>query len=121
MKTILKKKATDLLVVGTGSLLGDLVAHMMMHEPEFNVATITGGDPALLDEALARTTPEVILFCHGYPLDWSRTMEILKGIPEQEQVRMIVIRRDDNFLEVYEKEYIELTSKTDLFTLIQDR
>ena len=94
---------------------------MVKWEPEFRVATVSGADPVILPKALDHAAPDVILLCQADPLDWSRTLEILKRIPAQEHVRMIVLRGDDNILEVYDKQCVELKHGTELITLIKYR
>ena len=109
------------LFIGTGSLLDESIKSLLMHEPEFRVTTSIEADLATLRIDVDDTSPDVILFCHTQPHDWPRTFEILNKVPDQEYLRMIVIRRDDNILEIYDRRCVELTRNSDLITLMKYR
>lgn len=94
---------------------------MVVREPEFNVSTVTCADPTTFLEDVDHAIPDVILLCEVDPLVWTRTFELMHRIPAREHLRVIVIRRDDNILEVYDKRCLDLTQNTDLITLIRHR
>lgn len=118
----IEEKLTDVLVIGTGSLLDQAIVNLIMHEPGFHVATARDASCTLLGET-ERGCPDVILLCETEPIDQVRVCGVLEQIPIHESVRLIIIRRETNVLEVYDKQIIELNhnANADLITLIKDR
>ena len=92
-----------------------------MREPELQVATATYADSTTFLEDVDHAFPDVILLCEADPLEWTRKFELLQRIPAQEHLRVIVIRLDDNVLEVYDKKCLKATRKNDLINIIRHR
>lgn len=92
-----------------------------MREPELQVATLTYSDAASFLKDSALLFPDVIVLCEARPLNWTRTSELLYGISPEETLRVIVIRPDDNILEVYDKQCQRATHNDDLINLIRHR
>ena len=92
-----------------------------MRDPEFDVSTVTCADPTTFLKDIDHAIPDVILLCEPDALDQTQTFELLQRIPAHEHLRVIVIRQDDNTLEVYDKRCLNLTHNTDLITLIKHR
>jgi DNA-binding NarL/FixJ family response regulator len=118
----IEEKQTNVLVIGAGSLLDQGVANLIRHEPGFHVATTTNDNSCNSLENADLVRPDVILLCEIEPINQARVCEVLKQIPIDEAVRLIIIRRENNILEVYDKQIIELdhNADTDLITLIKD-
>ena len=121
MQTDIQRNSIGVLLAGAGFLLGDVIENMVRHKPEFRLATLKETDLAVLREVIERDTPDVILVCQANAFDSTKTLEDLKKIVVERHLRIIVIRADDNILEVYDKRNIRLTSSKDLFELIENR
>ena len=91
----------------------------MVREPELQVATATYADSTTFLEDVDHAFPDVILLCEADPLEWTRKFELLQRIPAQEHLRVIVIRLDDNILEVYDKQCLKVTNNEGFMTLIR--
>ena len=115
-----EKTAIEVLILGTGCLLEECLAMLMKREPEFHVVTRTGPNPVALLTDLDNVPLDVILLCDPNQRDWTRTSEILNQLPVQEHLRLIVVRSDDNTVDVYDKRGLELTGKADLHSLIRN-
>lgn len=116
----IEEKQTNILVVGAGSLLDQVIANLIMHEPGFHVATAVNDNSCCSLENTDPARPDVILLCEIEPINQARVCEVLEQIPVHESVRLIIIRRETNILEVYDKQLIELNHNADLITLIKD-
>jgi hypothetical protein len=118
-----KKLATEVLVIGTGSLLDQAITNLIVREPGVHVATITVDEPSAFLKETDCGYHDVILLCETSSLDQADIFEILNRIPIHEHLRLIVIRRENNILEVYDKKSVELThnANADLITLILQR
>jgi len=109
---------TQVLVVGTGSVLDEGIRGLLMREPELQVATATYAESVTLLQDAARISLDVIVISEAGPPDWGQISELLRSVSPQESLRVIVARPDDNVLEVYDKQFLEVTSNDDLITLI---
>ncbi len=118
-----EKIALDILVAGTGSLLHQAITNLILREPGFQVATITGNDPAALLLEMETVRPDVILLCEADPFDQTQLFEIFKQVPIHEPLRVIIVYHETNAVEVYDKQSIQLNhnANADLITLIKDR
>ena len=90
-----------------------------MREPELKVATAAYGDPATFLKEVAQASPDVIVVSEAGSLDWNWTSELLHGLLPQKTLRVIVIRLDDNILEVYDKQCLKVTNNEGFMTLIR--
>jgi hypothetical protein len=109
---------TQVLVVGTGSVLDEAIKGLLMREPEFQVATATYADSVTLFRSAARVSLDVIVISEAGPRDWDHISELLRSVSPQDTLRVIVARPDDNVVEVYDKQCLEVTRNDDLITLI---
>ena len=114
---------TDVLVAGTGSLLHQAIINLVMRVPGIHVATITRNDTSELLQASDASCPDVVVLCEADPVAPARLFEILNELPTHEHLRVILIRQENNILEVYDKQSVELNhnANMDLITLIKDR
>jgi len=92
-----------------------------MREPELQVASVTYADPTTILKEVESAYPDVIVISEAGPPDLPQTSELLHRILPQEILRVIVIRPDDNILEVYDKQCLKVTSNDDLIALIKNR
>jgi len=99
-------------------VLDEGIKSLLAREPELAVSTVTYVDPnELLKEPLANH--DIIVLCEVSPLDWIRTCELLRGHSHQKNSRVIIIRLEDNVLEIYDKQYLKVARKNDLINIIR--
>lgn len=113
----MKKTVKRVLIVETGSVLDGGIKSLLMRESELQVTVTPFSPTAFLNEA-APMYPDVIVLSEAIPLDWTRNCKLLRGISPRETLRVIVARPDDNVLDVYDKQCLELTCNDDLVTFI---
>jgi hypothetical protein len=107
-----------ILVVQTGSILDEGIKTLIMNEPNLQAATVTYTDHHAFLEQGAYTHHDVLLLSEASPLDWIHTSQILRGISPWKNLRVIIIRLEDNLLEVYDKQCLKMTHNSDLISFI---
>jgi len=112
-----KKTVKRVLIVETGSVLDAGIKSLLMREPELQVE-VTRANPSAFLNQVARVYPDVIVLSEAIPLDWTRNCKLLRGISPQETLRVIVARLDDNVLDIYDKQCLELACNDELVTFI---
>lgn len=90
-----------------------------MHDPGLQVATVFYVDKTTFLKDVATRVPDVIVLSESSPLDRTRTSHLLQAILPQQALRVIVIRPEDNILEVYDKQCLKVTHNSDLISLIR--
>ena len=108
-------------IVGTDSLLDEGIKKLLAHEPDLEVSSIAYTDEATFLQDVSQAHPDVILLNEASPLDSARIFALLKNIeiPIPATLRVIVVRADDNAIDVYQKQHVIATRRDDLFTFIR--
>ena len=96
-----KKADKRVIVAGTGSALDEGIKSLLMREPELKLATAAYSDPTAFLKEVAQVSPDVIVVSETGSLDWNWTSALLHGLLPRQALRLIVIRLEDNILEVY--------------------
>ena len=107
------------LLIGDDSLLTEGVAGLLMAELNLNVSDLTYTDDTTFVEAIQRLKPEVVVLKETPLLDLARFFHLLRDVPFEEALRVIVIREDDRALDVYERQHVIPTRSQDLVALIR--
>ena len=115
------QNASRVLVVETGSVLDEAIINLVMGESGLQVVTQPCNDPAAFLKEVSNVLPDVIVVSEAGEVGWTRISEILHGISPEEPLRLIVVRLDDNILEVYDKQCLKATHNDDLISLIWHR
>ena len=107
------------LVIETGTLLDDGVESLLGQETDLQVSGISYADGATFLEDVSQARPDVILLNENGPLDSARIFELLNGLPGLASLRLIIVRPDDNTIDMYEKKQVVATHIDDLLHLIR--
>src|SRR3972149_5039421 len=94
------------LVVESGSLLDEGVASLLAQESDLHVSGIAYANDTAFLQDISDARPDVILLNEAGPLDSVRILELLKSIPTLASLRVIVVRLDDNVIDMYEKQSV---------------
>ena len=100
-------------------MLHEGIESLLMREPGLQVATVSYVDPATFLKDVATGVPDVIVLSESSSLDRNRTSQLLQEISPQQTLRVIVIRPEDDILEVYDKQCLKATHNDDLISLIR--
>jgi chemotaxis response regulator CheB len=107
------------LLIGDSSLLQEGVAGLLMTELNLEVSDITFTDDRAFVEAIRRLQPEVVVLKETPSLDVARFFRLLRDVPFEQALRVIVVRVEDTALDMYEKQRVCLTQSKDLVNLIR--
>lgn len=112
------------IVVDTGTLLDEAIKNIVVNVPELQrqqvVVLARGADQSAFLNEILESVPDVIVLSEVEPVDFALTAEILHSVLA-DHVRLIVVRLDDNILEVYDKQSMRMTHRDDLISLIRRR
>lgn len=114
----LMKKERRVLLVETGSVLDEGIRELVISTWELEVAISVYVNPPTFYEDVAHFLPDVIVMCDLPPLNWTRIPELMHGIQIQKTLRLIVVRSDENMLEVYDKSCVTTARNEDLMSHI---
>ena len=107
------------LVIESGSLLDEGVESLLVHETDLQVSGISYADDDTFLHDVSDARPDVILLNEAGPLDSARIFELLKNLPGLATLRIIVVRPDDNTIDLYERQRVEAIQSNDLLALIR--
>jgi hypothetical protein len=99
-------------------LLDEGVASLLKQEDDLSVSGIAYKDKATFLQDLVQARPDVIVWSEQDGTDAARVCELLPEIPVQGAIRVIIVRPDDNQVDVYEKRCVVTTQRRDLITLV---
>ena len=107
------------LVVESGSLLDEGVESLLIRETDMQVSGISYADDATFLQDVTHARPDVILLNEDGPLDSARIFELLRDLPGLASLRVIIVRPDDNAIDLYERKQVIATQSDDLLALIR--
>jgi chemotaxis response regulator CheB len=107
------------LLIGDSSLLHKGVASLLMAELNLEVSDIIFTDDVAFVEAIQRLQPEVVVLKETPSLDVARFFRLLRDVPFEQALRVIVVHVEDRALDVYEKQRVVPTQSKDLVNLIR--
>jgi hypothetical protein len=114
-----EKPSRRVLVIGRGSVMDEGIRGLLMSELSLQIATASSVDLATYIKAFGTRVPDVIVTSESNPLDWTGISELLHRISPTEMLRVIIVRLEDNTLEVYDKQSLKMTRNEDLISLIK--
>lgn len=106
------------LIIKTGSLLDDGLKSLLMRESELQVATATYTESIAFLMGSGHIDHDVIVISEVDSSSRIQTSELLHRISAQATLRVIVIRLDNNVIDVYDKQCLKLTCNNELVTLV---
>ena len=107
-------------LIESGSVLDEGIKSLLAREPGLEVSAISYSNRNVLLSSL-EAAPDTILLNESTRTESMRTSEILRELEPEENLRVIVVRLEDNVLEVYDKQCLKLTNNNDLIALLQSR
>jgi DNA-binding NarL/FixJ family response regulator len=107
------------LVMENGSLFDEAVKALLTHDTGLAVSGVTYADDATFLNDVSRMRPDVIVMHDAGPLDTARLCKLLEHFPAQEALWVIIVRSDDNMIDLYKKHSVVASQSHDLIALIQ--
>ena len=111
--------ARRVLIVASGSLLEEGMGSLLKRADDLQVSDIAYTDDTTFLQDLSDIRPDVILLNETGALDSVRILELLKGLPTLATLRVIVVRSDDNMIDVYERRRVATTQSADLIATVR--
>jgi hypothetical protein len=100
-------------------LLKEGVASLLMAELNLEVSDITYTDDTSFVQDILRVRPEVVVLKETPSLDLARFFRLLREVPFEEALRVIVVHVEDKALDVYERQRVIPAHSRDLVELIR--
>ena len=111
--------ARRVLVMENGSLLDEAMKALLTHETGLTVSGVTYADETTFLNDVSQMCPDVIVMNDAGPLDAAQLCRLLDHIPAREALWVIVVRSDDNMIDLYKKQSVVTSQSHDLLALIQ--
>jgi hypothetical protein len=119
MTLMIAQPTQRVLIVAGGSLLEEGVGSLLKQELDLHVSDVVYRDDSTFLQDVADARPDTILLNAEGPLDSRRILELLANVPTLAALRVIVVRPDDNTIDIYERQRIIATRSADLLALIR--
>ena len=97
------------------------IKNLLARDSGLKIATVTFTDLTALLKEVSKKNPDIVVLSESNALDYIRTSEFLRGISPQKTLRVIVIRLQDNVLEIYDKRRPTMTRDRDLINFVKRR
>jgi hypothetical protein len=101
------------------SILDEAVATLLRRESDVQVSDVAYADDTTFLQDISRIRPDVILLNADGPLDSVRILDLLKDLPSLASLRVIVVRPEDNLIDMVEMKRVVATQSDDLLGLIR--
>jgi DNA-binding NarL/FixJ family response regulator len=107
------------LVIGSGTLFDEGLRGLLARQDGVRVSgTIHTDTPALLHQ-ISHTQPDTIVISQIESASLSHVCEWLQKSPAPGALRVIVVRADDNAIDVYEKRTVVAAQHDDFITIVR--
>lgn len=117
------RKQTDpmrrVLIIEGGSLLEEGMGALLAREPDLHVKGVSFADETTFLQDVAAMRPDVILMNESGPLTSERMLDLLKRVPALAGMRVILVRSQDNTINMYEHQQVVATKVDDLLNLVR--
>ncbi len=107
------------LIMENGSLFDEAMKALLTHETGLAVSGVPYADETTFLNDVSRMCPDVIVLNDAGPLDAAQLCKLLEHVPVREALWVIVIRSDDNMIDLYKKHSVVASQSHDLIALIQ--
>jgi DNA-binding NarL/FixJ family response regulator len=107
------------LVIGDSTLLQEGIASLLMAELGLEVSNITYTSDTAFVQVIRDIQPEVVVLKESPSLNLARFFRLLRNVPFEQALRVIVLHVEDKTLDVYEKQRVIPTQSKDLVDLIR--
>ena len=109
----------SVLIIETGSLLEEGIQRLLAQEADLRVSGVMYTEEAVLLQDIARICPDVIVLNETGPLASAQAFEMLEAVANGGNLSVIVVRSDNNTIDVYEKRSTTVTKSGDLLALVR--
>lgn len=107
------------LVMENGSLFDEAMKALLTHDTGLTVSGVAYADETTFLNDVSRMSPDVIVLNDAGPLDAAQLCKLLEHVPAREALWVIVVRSDDNVIDLYKKQSVVASRSHDLIALIQ--
>jgi hypothetical protein len=115
-----KRKSAMVLLMGTASLLYEGIRSLLINGSDFQVSTMNYSETEATLMAIDKINPDVFLICEADSSIQARTTELLHKLLARDAVRAVVIRQDDNMIDVYDKHARPAHDLQELLALLEE-
>jgi DNA-binding NarL/FixJ family response regulator len=109
------------LVMENGSLFDEAMKALLTHDTGLTVSGVAYADETTFLNDVSRMSPDVIVLNDAGPLDAAQLCKLLEHIPARGALWVIVVRSDDNLIDLYKKQSVVASQSRDLLALIQSQ
>jgi hypothetical protein len=107
------------LLLGNGSMFDDSLRQLLGHETDLDVTDMAYTDDTTLQMTIAHLCPHVIIVNDNGPVDLARIFQMLANLVFHTALRIVVVRVDDNTIDIYDKKHIVARASDDLLNVIR--
>ena len=98
-------------IVGAGSMFEEGILCLLTFDSDLQVSGSGYNDDASFLSDITQLQPDVILLNESTPLNPARLLELLSSIPKNAGRRVIIVRLNNNIIDVYDFPYRALLRK----------
>jgi len=114
-----KQTALRVLILQGGSLFDEGLNSLLRRDGNLQILTVELGDAVAFFQEVARLSPEVILLNGADDLKTIKFCDLLNAIPTATHLRLVIVRPDDNVIDVYERRRVVAAQSSDLLAIIR--
>ena len=103
----------------SGSLFDQGLKSLLRRRTGWKVSGIIYTDEATLLKEMSHLCPDVIVLNEAGPIGPAHICQLLKNVPARLALRVIVVRSNDNAIDLYRKQTVIASKSRDLIALIQ--
>lgn len=95
------------------------LSSLIRRDSGLQILTVLATDMTTFFQEVTRLSPEVILLNGVSHLETIKFCELLNTLPAEASLRLVIVRPDDNVIDVYEKRRVVAARSGDLLTIIK--
>jgi DNA-binding NarL/FixJ family response regulator len=107
------------LIVGMGFVLEEGLEVLLAAHTDLQVSEMIFTAEETFVQDVLRERPDVILFHEAGALTQERIFELLRAVPTEETLRVIILRSSDSAMDIYEMRRVTATQSNDLLALVR--
>lgn len=111
--------ARRLLIIEGGSLLDEALKNLLSSRVTSQIVSVAQVDDTTLLETIRELGPDTIVVSEASSQDSARILRMLYDAPTLNVWRIIIVRHDDNRMDVYEKHCVVASKRDDLLELVR--
>lgn len=95
------------------------ISSLLAKETDFQVSTMNYSESEIMLRDIEQIKPDVFLFCESSPVDRDLTTELLHKVLARRETHAIVVRQDENIIDVYDKHGRPANDLQELLALLE--